>query len=72
MVRLGALPAIQVAYLRAIFGLDDTYIRCGDDRAFDFLAGTVGKSCLWHLLVSFECLADTDACESQRSRQYRP
>ncbi len=70
LVWLDALPALQVAYLRAFFGFDDSFLRFGDDRTFGFLAFTVGESDLWHLLVAFECLVDTDACESHGSGKY--
>ena len=67
LVWLDALPALQVAYLRAFFGCVDSNLRFGDDRAFAFHADTVGKSDLWHLLVAFECLVDTDAGEGHGS-----
>jgi hypothetical protein len=67
---LFALPALQVAYLRAFFGCDDAVLRYGDDRTCAFFAFTVGKSDLWHDLVALECLADTDACESHGSGDY--
>lgn len=70
LVRLDSLPALQVAYLCTFLGFDDASFRFGDDRTFGFLAFTVGESNLWHLLVAFECLVDTDAGESHGSGEY--
>ena len=67
MVWLDALPALQVAYFRALFCFDDSTPWFGDDRTFDFLAVTMGESDLWHLLVAVERLADTDVCECHGS-----
>lgn len=70
VVWLGALPTLQVAYLRAIFGGDDARLQFGGDRTFFFAAVTIGQSNLRYVLVALECLGDTDARESHGSGKY--